>query len=284
MEMGRSHPRSSCNTVMVNVTPDPTTISLAASPNPSYPGQTVTLTATVNVLTPLPIGTVTFLDGSTAIGTSVMSAKGLATLTTASLTVGTHMLTATFNPGAPFLLGSTSTVVQEVILPSSFTVTLVPSTITVQDGQQGTVGIQLTSVGTFAGPLTLTYGALPQYGSAAIAPTTVTLTAGGSASSSIVFKTVATTNVASARVRSRNWPVSLATVLLLVPFGLRRRRRLVGLLGVVFAALALQALTGCGDQFYYLNFVAPGTYQIPVTATDSNQVSQTGTLTVIVTK
>jgi Bacterial Ig-like domain (group 3)/FG-GAP-like repeat/FG-GAP repeat len=275
---------SNCNTLIVNVTPDPSTISLAASPNPGYAGQTVTLTATVSVVTPLPIGTVTFVDGSTAIGTSVMSAKGLASLTTASLTVGTHMLTATFNPGVPFISGSTSSVVQEVILPSSFTVTLVPSTITVQDGQQGTAGIQLASVGTFAGPLTLTYGVLPQYGAAAIAPTTVTLTAGGSASSSIVFKTVATTNVASKRVSSGRWPVSLATVLMLVPFGWLRRRRLAGLLGVVFAALALQALTGCGDQFYYLNFVAPGTYQIPVTATDSNHVSQTASLTVVVTK
>ena len=43
-------------------------------------------------------GTVTFYDGSTSLGTEQVSASGRATLTITTLSVGTHPITATFNP------------------------------------------------------------------------------------------------------------------------------------------------------------------------------------------
>jgi hypothetical protein len=42
----------------------------------------------------------------------------------------------------------------------------------------------------------------------------------------------------------------------------------------------LQSLTGCVNAWYELELVTPGAYQVPITATDLNQNTQTAILTV----
>ncbi len=85
--------------------------ALASLTNPSVFGQSVTLTATVSVIAPgagTPTGTVTFSDGSTALGTASLS-SGQATLAaTASVinTVGTHTITAQYGGGTAFAVSS----------------------------------------------------------------------------------------------------------------------------------------------------------------------------------
>src|ERR1700755_3055704 len=66
----------------------PSTVSLASSPNPATYGAMVTLTATIS---PPTIGTVTFYDGFTVLGSSPVSG-GQALLTTSLLKPGTHSL------------------------------------------------------------------------------------------------------------------------------------------------------------------------------------------------
>ena len=66
-------------------------------------GQTVLLTATVTSQAGVPTGTVTFLDGTTVLGTAPVNAAGQATLAV-SLGVGNHALTASFagtRPASP---------------------------------------------------------------------------------------------------------------------------------------------------------------------------------------
>ncbi len=75
--------------------PTSTTTSLSVSPaTTAVQGATVTLTATVS---PSAAGTVTFKDGLTAIGSGSVSGS-TASMTTSSLSVGSHSLTATFAP------------------------------------------------------------------------------------------------------------------------------------------------------------------------------------------
>ncbi|MFD0742368.1 Ig-like domain-containing protein [Phytohabitans flavus] len=86
-----------------------TTTDLAVSPATVESGEEVTLTATVAPATAA--GTVQFKRGAagTVIGTAPVNA-GVATLTTTSLPVGTHSITAAFTPGNPALFKpSTST-------------------------------------------------------------------------------------------------------------------------------------------------------------------------------
>jgi hypothetical protein len=66
----------------------------------------VTFAAKVTSPTTIPTGTVTFMDGSTALAT-VTLAGGKAAYNTSTLTSGSHNMTAVYN-GTPNITGSTS--------------------------------------------------------------------------------------------------------------------------------------------------------------------------------
>jgi hypothetical protein len=109
---------STSNPVTQVVNKAATTDTLTVSPSPGTAGQTVTLTATLAAVAPgggTPGGTVTFLDGSTTLGTARLSG-GVATFQTTALAVGTHSLTAVWHGDSNYL-GSTSPVVSETINP-----------------------------------------------------------------------------------------------------------------------------------------------------------------------
>ena len=103
-----------------------TTIALAASPNPSGPGQTVTFTATVIPAVPAtgtPTGDVTFSDGGTALGTSTLT-NGQAVLSIGTLGLGSSTVTAVYSGDASFAAGQSSLtqVVQAPWLPADVSV------------------------------------------------------------------------------------------------------------------------------------------------------------------
>ncbi|MCL4507817.1 MAG: PKD domain-containing protein [Chloroflexi bacterium] len=81
-----------------------TTVALASSLNPSVFGQAVAFTATVSAVAPgagVPSGVVTFTVDGAAAGTATLSG-GIATLSTAALAVGTHVISATYGGDASF--------------------------------------------------------------------------------------------------------------------------------------------------------------------------------------
>ncbi len=146
------------------VVADSTSTALASSVNPSVFGQSVTFTATVSANAPginTPTGTVTFLDGMTAIGTGTLSG-GVATFSTTSLAVATHSITAMYG-GDGNDTGSTSTAVNQVVNKDSTTTTLVgsPASPTVY-GQPitftATVAVVSPGVGTPGGVVTFLDG------------------------------------------------------------------------------------------------------------------------------
>jgi hypothetical protein len=130
-----------------------TTTTMTSSANPSAPGQSVTLTATVSPA--VATGTVRFTDGSATLGTGTLT-NGVATFTTSALAPGAHSLTAVYAGDANDAVSTSPTLTQNVSLipvtttltssanPSSFgqtvtfTATVSPSastgTITFKDG------------------------------------------------------------------------------------------------------------------------------------------------------
>jgi hypothetical protein len=73
------------------------TTTYLSGPTTAAAGQTITLTANVRASSlPASGGTVTFLDGSTVLGTAEVSASGVASLQTNALALGTHTLTASY--------------------------------------------------------------------------------------------------------------------------------------------------------------------------------------------
>ncbi len=93
----------------------PTRTVLTAQPRPANLGRPVTLRATVKDLKhrgPTPIGSVTFLDGTTILGTAALR-HGKASLKTSSLPLGPNTIQVYYNPGQGFA-PSTASVVENV--------------------------------------------------------------------------------------------------------------------------------------------------------------------------
>jgi Bacterial Ig-like domain (group 3)/Autotransporter beta-domain len=90
-----------------------TTVTLTSSLNPSNFGQAVTFTATVTDAGGTPTGNVVFKDGGSVLGTVALSG-GIAAFSTASLTLGSHSITASYLGSANFL-GSTSAALIQVV-------------------------------------------------------------------------------------------------------------------------------------------------------------------------
>ena len=94
------------------VNPAATTTGITSSKNPAEFGAPVTFTANVSVNAPgagTPIGAVHFQDNGADLGTPVLDGTGQATVTTSSLTVGSHTINAVYQPAdGNFLTSSTS--------------------------------------------------------------------------------------------------------------------------------------------------------------------------------
>ena len=89
-----------------------TTTTVTSSENPSTYGNSVTFTATVSATSGTPTGTVYFTDGTTTLGSAIIS-SGQPTCTTSTLSVGTHSITAVYTGNASFA-ASTSYLTQTV--------------------------------------------------------------------------------------------------------------------------------------------------------------------------
>jgi hypothetical protein len=102
------------------VNPAQTSTAVAVDVNPSDYGQTMTFTASVSVVAPgsgIPTGTVTFMDGSTSLGTESLNGSGSATFSTSALATGSHAITAIYNNTTKFKT-STSPALEQVVNPA----------------------------------------------------------------------------------------------------------------------------------------------------------------------
>jgi hypothetical protein len=120
------------------------TTTLTSSANPSAIGASVTFTATVAAVSPgsgTPTGSVTFMaDGTTITGSPVtLNSSGGATITTSTLTAGSHSITAVYSGDTNFNT-STGTLTQTVGAPA---ITSAAST-TFTAGSAGTFTVTAT--------------------------------------------------------------------------------------------------------------------------------------------
>jgi N-acetylneuraminic acid mutarotase len=135
-----------------SLTTTTTTLTPVPTPNPSAFGEPVTLTATVSSSGGAPPNgeNVTFLSGTTSLGTASIT-SGVASFTTTALPVGTDPITAVYGGDSDFS-GSTSTAVNEKVAKAGSTTTLTSSTNPSSFGQS----VTLTSIlsGQFGGVVT----------------------------------------------------------------------------------------------------------------------------------
>jgi hypothetical protein len=115
---GDSLTQGSTGSSSLNVQPLASTTVLTSSPNPSTVGQTVEFTATVTSSSENCVsGNVTFLDGTTVLGTSPVSqgiSQASASFSTATLTAGNHSIKAEY-AGATYVAPSVSNILVQVV-------------------------------------------------------------------------------------------------------------------------------------------------------------------------
>ncbi|WP_162173465.1 Ig-like domain repeat protein [Pseudacidobacterium ailaaui] len=156
---------SSSTSITLVVSKATPSISLSATPNPSTYGAGVTLTATV---TAGATGTVTFLDGTTPLGTGTIS-NAVAMISVAGLSPGTHTITATYS-GDANNNGVTSTTLTQVVNKAPVTVT----------------GKSTPNPSTYGDTITLTF----QFSGAGAVPTgTATISVDGTALATVPLDT-----------------------------------------------------------------------------------------------
>jgi len=134
-------------TTTLSVNKYPTTTVISSTPNPSDYGQAVTFTA--QVMTPgpsSPTGSVTFLNGTTALGATAVNGNGVATLTTKQIPLGSNQLTATYG-GSPMSLNSISVPITQNVNQAVISMTLTSKPNPSITGNSVTLTAKLTSNG-----------------------------------------------------------------------------------------------------------------------------------------
>jgi uncharacterized repeat protein (TIGR03803 family) len=245
------------------------TIALTATPNPVFLGNPVAITATVSSAAGTPTGSVTFLDGTTALGTFPLSG-GVATLTTSTLTFGTHNITAVYSGDSTFAMQTSSIL---VVLVEDFSFVITNPTLAIQHGGTAIYNFVVTTVGgtTMAANIGFTIAGSPDHSPVTFSPTSV-LTGSGTTTGTITIVTpdYPVGPFYSILDTQRSPRIVLALTAfgaLLLPFGRRRRTRnkrienLSRLLLFLAALSSLTTVTGCADTW------GPQHYPITVTAT-----------------
>lgn len=134
----------------------PANVSLTTTVNPSASGQSVTFSTTVtNASTSgscyyfhgTPTGNVSFYSGTTLLGTKTLNSSGTASLSTSSLSIGSHTISAVYSGDTNFATATSSSLTQVVnatgtTTTSTSTTTTTPTTTTTTTLPAGTVGVQ----------------------------------------------------------------------------------------------------------------------------------------------
>jgi len=119
-----------------------TATAVASSLNPSDFGQSVTFTATVTSGAGTPTGTVQFKDNGNTLGAAVaLNASGVAQVSTSTLTVGTHTITAEYSGDANFAT-STGTLTGGQIVKAQPTLSI--NDVSIAEGDSGTTTMSFT--------------------------------------------------------------------------------------------------------------------------------------------
>jgi subtilase family serine protease len=266
---------------------EPTAMTLSSSAPSTPAGGAVTFTVQVSSTVTLrpPTGTITFMDGSTVLGTATLDAHGFASLTTSSLTGGTHSITANYGGDSVFRTSST-TISQSI---SDYAVQSVTSSLSITVGQSGTASVAVIPQGGFNQAVTFTCSGLPSGASCSFAPASLTPDGIDIATDTVTISTAAgaaAKAVHRAAAERMMWlggsGVSLAGLLFLFP-GIRRRGRITMLL--IPGAFLLLGTWGCGGGSSPHTTPPPanpmvGTYKVTVTGTSGNGPAHTASLSV----
>lgn len=238
-----------------------TTSTLVCTPLIAKIGSTISCTDSIAASTGQPSGTITYYDGTTALGTATAT-NGSASFTLSSLAVGAHTITASYAENDPYLASTSNT--QSVVIVSDFTLTIAPTSLSLYQGETASYTITVTPGTGFTLDVALACSGAPTNSTCTISPETVS---GGTGTAKLTIVTKAPSQSTTARLERGGGGVFLAgLVLLLVPKRWRRRGlwSMVLLLGVVMGTMS-----ACGGSGSLTDGTPAGSSTITVTGTST---------------
>ena len=290
---------SSSASSTLTVTPAMTALTLSANPNPAYQHSAITLSAALTasaIPTSALAGTITFLEGSTTLGSASLTAAQ--SFAYAPTTVGAHTLTAVFSGTAN--LSDSSATATVTVLPSDFVLTVKDPTLTIPTTHHAPTTISINTNGSLADLIDLSCANLPADAHCTFSPATHDLTATNASAGTLTIDTDALLNYAGAHSPASPSgspgvgftavlaltlpPVLLGSILRLRRCGIFTSARvpLPHLLAALLFSVAAFTLTGCSGL--YPPHVVPGTYTITITGhARSAGIEHTVPLNLIVT-
>ena len=262
----------------------PAVDSVGSSLNPSMVSDQVTFTATVTSPLGTPSGTVTFLDGTTQLGSGTLTA-GAATFSTSGLAAGSHAITAVYS-GDPNFASMTSAPLTQVVESFSIgTSSSGSSSATASPGGQANFALTVTppSAGS---ALTFSVTGLPAGATATFSPSTVAAGSGATNVTLTVSLPGTSAMIPSGSPLQRGaLPIALGLILLPMSGRFRnlslQRLRLVWVGIVIPGAATFMSGSGGGGSGSSTSTSNPQTYTLTVTAS-SGSLTQSTKLTLSV--
>jgi hypothetical protein len=232
------------------------TLMYAGGSSPS--GDSITFTATYTGLSfgIAPTGTVTFSTGTTTLGSGTMapatdgSGNYVATFTSTSLPVENAIVTAEYSGDVHYAAATTTITFQQ--LGPSYSISANPASLTVKQGSSGSVTFTVTSQNGFNQAVSFTCDGttLPKGVACSFQPASVTPNGSGAVTTTLTVQTTGTAVAALNRPTTRfpGWLPRGGSVLALLLLGIPRVRRRMWLGGaaLMFFALCLTGMLGCG--------------------------------------
>ena len=275
------------------VTAYATQTSLAASATSLNTDQELTLlTTTTSSSGGTVSGTITYMSGTTTLGTATVGVNGTATLNI-NPAAGSYSITAHYSGDALNAPSVSNVVTEAVSQATEFTIALNPTTLSIPTSQSAQLTINLGSQDGFTDKMALGCDSLPYSVTCNFGSNDVTLNANGTASVTLTVDT--NSPLASGSQAENENPFGGSGMLAacvfpgaaLFGFAFWRFRKNAMVLRalVVVAVLAGTTflMTGCGG--FSLNSAKPGNYVIQVTATGQQTgVTHVANLTVTVTQ
>jgi hypothetical protein len=277
--------------------PVATTTGLSVNPQQPVTGQPMALQVQVTAAgTTTPIaGTVTIYMGQTAVGTAMVTA-GTASVSMLAPQPGTYTATASFTSQADFAASQSTPITFTVqapataptappVVPGTFTLGLSNTSVSLGKADTASLQVMVASVQGYTGSVQLNCAGLPATVTCSFAPADLNLT-GNQATSTLVFSSQQNTSAYTSPIitnvaRGLLLPWDILGVLGVI-FGRKRLRGRWTTLATVCLLLVFSMgwMTGCGLTVNS----ATVPYQVTVTAVGQNQITQSTTLTLYVTR
>lgn len=244
---------STSPSVAVTVTAIPTVTTLGLASASIAAGASDILTATVTSNAGVPSGTVTFLSGSTSLGTAMLT-NGTASLTSMSSVIGTETITAAYNATGNF--GGSSSAPLMLAITNPIALTLSPLAVSIAPGASGTVTVTAAPAPGFNGAISFACSSPVAYITCSLTPASQTIS-GTTAVQSTLTLNVATT-LSRLEPPMRFGDAGKTACAILLPFSalgllgfVRQRKKLrkISLLsGLCLSVGFIAGVTGCGGS------------------------------------